>query len=1040
MCFRLRRYPFVFLALAILAPPLKGQDRAEFDEQLRGAIESADDEVVGELVRANRLDVLPFVRAILDEGARARLGGDHSLFDRTLASAISLGRLFEKIYGERSVSILASHYASWTDNQLRIKQVADSLQVEGTSKRANRDTRDLAFTDYERALELYKEIGDEPGEATVLGGLGYVAYYKDGQLALDYNTQALEMRRRVDDRLQIGNALNTIALVYRVRLKNLEAAIDYYAQARVIREEIGDYRGLGRTLAFLGDMLYRDFGRLEEALENFLSAYEVDMIAGDSARAASALNVTGTLMVDLGRYSEALEPLNRSREMRMELGDLEGAAAVTNNLGIAYRRLGDFDAAIESYQTVVQFAREDENTELEAQALNNIAVVFIWAERPERVISFAERAKTAYENIGSMEGVLSATINLGSAQFELRKYESARSHAEMAVALADSLEDRIRKIESLNLLANVQNRTGNYDQAIENYEQALEIAEYMSLPDQIFAAILGLGEVYERSGEYERAIAHYEEAFALLERTRSELETGEDKSGFFKQQRYAFEAYVHFLSKLYLQGTQGMPAMRAFLVAERAKARTFLDELSASIAGVQGGVADELLEEQNDNLRQIAEMRGNIQYEAQFSDADQDAIARWREALGKLEDQFADLQRRIRTENPRYADLHYPEPSSIENIQANILDEDTALFAYAVGDSSTTLWVLTSETTDLFVLPGRSELVAKVDAFRFALTDPTRADEVQFTRTSFALYEALIKPAKSYVDDAVHLIIVPDGILSYVPFEALVQSETVSKSFSEMPFLLNDVSISYAQSASVLDRIISDRDSRTAQPDRDLLAFGDPVFAASNLGELVSPTIGRSGALFEPLPFSGIEVQSISDLFEPDRIDVYVRDDARESVLKERIASRSYRFLHLATHGLIDEEEPDFSSIVLTTTDDDGQDGFLLAAEIFNLELDVDLVVLSACETGLGQMIKGEGIVGLTRAFMYAGAPSLVVSLWKVADESTSQLMELFYNAMVQQNASKVKALRDAKLQLISVEELAHPFHWAPFVLVGDWK
>ena len=731
MCYRLRRCPFFFLSLVILATRVTGQDRAVFDVELRAALESNNDDAIGELVGANRLDVLPFVRAILDEGARARLDEDRELFERSLEFASTLGNFFVEIYGERSISILASHYASWSNDQLRIKQVADSLQVEGTSKRTNRNTRDEAFKDYERALELYEQIADEPARATVLGGLGYVAYYRDGQSALDFNTRALESRRSIDDRIQIGNALNTIATVYRVRLDDPESALDYYRQALEIRRSIGDFKGLGRTLAFTGDLLYQIFGRFEEALDYFLESFDAYMMAGDSTRAASALNVAGTLMTDLGRYSDALEPLGRARDMLLEMGDVKGASGATNNMGMAYRRLGDFDAAMEAYQLVVRRAREQGLPELEAQALNNIASVFIWAERSARAIPFAERAKKAYEAAGSDDGIHAATNNLASAYFELREYERAREYVTEAVSLADSLEDLILQVESLSLLANIQTRTGDFDPAIENYHRTRELAEYMSLPNYVFAAILGLGEVYERSGSPDEAIASYEEAFTLLERMRNEQQTGRDKAGFFSQQRYAFDAYIHFLSKLHLAGANGAPMMRAFLVAERAKARSFLDELAASIAGVQGGISDELEAEQKELLGLIAEMRGNIQYESQFSDADQDAIAEWRTALSDYEDQFTDLKRRLRRENPRYSSLHYPEPSSIEDLQKNVLEDGTALLAYSVGDTSSTLWVVTKEAAELFMLPSRDKISAGVDVFRFALSDPDLANRAR---------------------------------------------------------------------------------------------------------------------------------------------------------------------------------------------------------------------------------------------------------------------------------------------------------------------
>jgi len=191
---------------------------------------------------------------------------------------------------------------------------------------------------------------------------------------------------------------------------------------------------------------------------------------------------------------------------------------------------------------------------------------------------------------------------------------------------------------------------------------------------------------------------------------------------------------------------------------------------------------------------------------------------------------------------------------------------------------------------------------------------------------------------------------------------------------------------------------------------------------------------------YKRLEYSGKEIENIASLFKKGNAEVYLRNDATEENVKKEGELKKFNYIHFATHGFIDESKPDFSSLVLTKNNNSIEDGFLQATEIFNLDLKADLVVLSACQTGLGKLVRGEGMVGLTRAFMYAGTPTVMVSLWSVSDVSTSTLMREFYRNLVKEKLSKTDALRNAQLSMLGNEKFAHPFYWAPFVLVGDWR
>jgi CHAT domain-containing protein len=338
----------------------------------------------------------------------------------------------------------------------------------------------------------------------------------------------------------------------------------------------------------------------------------------------------------------------------------------------------------------------------------------------------------------------------------------------------------------------------------------------------------------------------------------------------------------------------------------------------------------------------------------------------------------------------------------------------------------------------MYKLPDEKKIKEQVETIRFALLDPKQEASDFFSKAGCLLYEELIKPAEPYLSGKSRLIIIPDGILNYLPYEVLLtdNKQIAQKgSYSALPFLVKKYPVSYGQSASVLKTLLSEQKKSgiTKPGNKKLIAFGDPISDTKDVPLFASP------ASYNRLQYSRQEVERISALFKEKNSEIYLGKDATEENLKRNSNLKNFNYLHFATHGSIDEEKPDLSSLVLAKGANSSEDGYLQASEIFNLKLNADLVVLSACQTGLGKLVRGEGMVGLTRSFMYAGTPSVLASLWSVSDLSTASLMEQFYRNLIKNKLSKTEALRKAQLTLMSDEKYAHPFYWAPFVLFGDW-
>jgi len=422
--------------------------------------------------------------------------------------------------------------------------------------------------------------------------------------------------------------------------------------------------------------------------------------------------------------------------------------------------------------------------------------------------------------------------------------------------------------------------------------------------------------------------------------------------------------------------------------------------------------------------------------------------------------------------HPRYATLTgVTEPLTLKQIQQKVVQPGTFLIDYLVGEDQTIVWIIGKNSFIHEKLDLKREYLEKmVTNLRQPFRDVKEGKIKNLANISFdlklsqQLYQQVFQTIEKYLEKDNHLIIVPDGILHYLPFEALVTNiekkqfdrNIIFSRYENAHYLVEKYAISYSPSASVLDPelFISDKKQKK---EGQLLAFGNPDFsraretikfvedekeeASSNYFTLVSRS--SRGGIFDQLPKSEEEVKAIAEILKPSTL--YIGKDAKEENFKEK--SGYFSNVHLATHCILEETQPMYSRIVFAQDDDPIEDGFLHTYEVFNLKLNADLVTLGACETGLGKLSRGEGLIGLTRAFMYAGAPSVVVSLWSV-DESTAELMTYFYQNL-KNRITKVEALRQAKIKLLSSRgkfltekqfSFAQPYLWAPFVLIGEQK
>src|SRR5215831_13579227 len=530
-------------------------------------------------------------------------------------------------------------------------------------------------------------------------------------------------------------------------------------------------------------------------------------------------------------------------------------------------------------------------------------------------------------------------------------------------------------------------------------------------------------------------------------------------------------------------------AAESFRIAEAGRARSLLDMLSEVNAQIIEGVPPELLKKKQDNLdrqQQIAEQLTGIALSGDQKRKPSDLESE----LDKLQTEFDENENQIRTASPKYAALTGGQPLALAEVQQKVLDDNTVLLEYALGTDNSYLFAVTKSGVSLYKLPRRAEVDKLATDFRAQLIPPklqrrivgidVAADQQRglgvvqgpaedlppFVAASNALYKAVVEPAATVIADK-RLLVVAGGALNYIPFEALLKNGD-GADYASLNYLVKTNEIVYSPSASVIAAI---RQNSSGAAGKSMLLVADPVFSADDprakgtgtaaaSGETRGLGLGLEAAVNDvtassdasPASAGGLHLARLSGTrTEADEIskiakgggaqaDLWTDLNASEDNVKARDVA-GYRYVHVATHGLLDADRPQFTGVVLSLVGNKTNDGFLRTDEIFNLKLGSPLVMLSACETGLGKEKRGEGVIGLTRAFMYAGAPTVGVSLWSVADKSTADLMTDFYKRLLAPTpTSAATAMRDAQLAMINGKKYSAPFYWAPFVLVGEWK
>lgn len=885
-----------------------------------------------------------------------------------------------------------------------------------------------------RASELSRELGDKQNQAKWLGNVG-VAHRYLGEFteALNSLTQALEIDRQLKNRSSEEYDLGNMGDVY-IELGEYRKALEYHTKALAITREVGNKRNEAIDLGNIG-AIYSYMGDYPNSLKYRELALKIDRELGLKGDEGIDLGNVGLTHYDLGNYTKALEYLVQALKIAQEIEDKGSIAHWMLAMASCYYTLGILPKALEYNKKATEIVKEIGDKVQEARCLGTDGVFYTELKDYPRSLECFDKALEIFVENGAKREEAIALGNIATVCTETGDFLKALGYQEKALAINKEIGNMFNEGETYNGLGALYLKSKQYQSSIQSFKKALKIGKEISVPKIIWEAHAGLGTGYEEAGNYSEAMTHYKASVEAIENIRGGLLSEEQKLSFLENKIETYKKVQGLLFKLYQEDQTKGFAEEAFEYAERAKARSLLDLLVESKIDIHQGGDTGLINQEKDLFRKITE----IQAELKAKHLTEDDADKLRGPLEKEERLLDQLRVKLRNSSPAYANLKYPEPVSLGEAQKTILGEKDLVLEYSLGEKHSYLWAITKTDYGIYQLSSKDEIAEKMEKYLHLISKPP-SPETSDHALGRELYDMLVRPAQKYLESGSNVIVVPDGILYYLPFETLIYNSEQGGS----RYFIESNKVSYVPSLSLLGILKTQKREGTPSRRSELLAFGNPDFgeeskspASAELAE--RGLYGECGFKFVSLPYSEEEVRNIASFFPKELTSVFVRERAKEEVVKNEDLTK-YKRVHFATHAVLDEKFPSRSCIVLTLDEDPSEDGYLQLNEIFNLKLDADLVVLSACETGRGKLVEGEGLIGLSRGFFYAGANSILLSLWSVNDRSTAQLMENFYRYL-HEGKEKSEALRQAKIDFLKGElpSLRHPYYWAPFILLGRY-
>ncbi|MCF8129951.1 MAG: CHAT domain-containing protein [Deltaproteobacteria bacterium] len=875
----------------------------------------------------------------------------------------------------------------WAQKKPDSKDQAEALIKLGLI-RARMEQYDSAISALEEGAEIMANLELEDLQVAALNDLGIVLENAtDYHRALTQFQTAAELSKNLDKKERLARQHMRMGRIYDLRMSQYAKAKTHYLRALEL------YKALNKTEETAQALL--DAGRCDRLLGNFKGAedqYEKALkLLGEGKQKADNKILAGILMEQANnhwfqaRYQEAFKGRLKVYQMALKNNWTLEQVNSLNTAGLIWWTLGDHGAALRELEKALELAktlsaRRDET----ATTLNNMGLVYRDMGNYEKALKTLDQALAIDREINSKWAIAYDLKNLALTRLRMGDAEKAVPLFEEALALAKSIGNRINQAKILVGYADALMALKRLDEAKTRFDEALDLSRQMALREVEWRALFGLAQLQLTGDQKAEARTLLQEAVQVIEEMRTEIKLDQLKDGFIANKMGVYETLVSLLVDMGRDSD-------AFYVAERSRARNLIDLLGNQRLSLHGAVNQKLYDEEKALKNQIAEYEALM---AQATDPKEKAI--YSKALDQARDRYRDLLLEMQLKNPDLASILSVDPLTLPQVQ-ELLEPGTAILAYYLVPDEILCWFITHDQVKLFRTPlGRQTLAQSVLDYRRTLQNLEPA-EIQ----SRELYDWLLSPLKERLKGVKTLGIVPHHILHHLSFATL---------FDGKAYLVDQAPLFSLPSTSILRHTAKNRDM---EKNTKVLAVGNP--------DLKNPALA--------LPFAEKEVASIGWRFP--NVTVLTGDKATEGWVVRNISD--FGIIHLASHGEFDPVNPLFSSVKLARDDQD--DGDLRASEIFGLDIQASLVMLSACQTGLGKITGGDDVIGMNRAFLYAGTNAIMSSLWRVSDISTALLVKQFYREF--KTLSKAESLKRA-MQHVK-KRFPHPGYWGAFVLVGDY-
>ncbi len=824
-------------------------------------------------------------------------------------------------------------------------------------------------------------------------------------------------------------------------LQSLKQAISKWEKALFLWQKVEDKRWQTTIVLGIG-RIYDDLGDKQQSQKFYEQALQLNSSTGDKSERATILNNLGKVHNDLGNRKEALKSYNQALQILPLNGSIEDEAqkaTTLSNIGFVYKDLGDFQQALKFYNQALPLMQKVKDKSGEAKTRNNIAGIYDSFGDKQKALNFYNQALSLSQEVNDKNAEAATLNNIGFVYKDLVNFKKSLEKLNQALRLRKEIGDKSGEAITRNNLGTVHFLLEDKKQALEFYKQALPLNREVEDKNGEAITLHNIAKTHRDNGNLQTALTNSKAAVDIIENLRTKVDSNELRTSYFATVQDIYKLHIDILMQLHKQNPSLGYDAQALAASEKSRARGLLELLTEANADIRKGVNPELVAQEK-RLQQLINSKEKLRLET-VSDKNKsdnliskDAAQRYKKEVQNHINELNQLKAKIKTTSPKYAALKYPEPLNLPKIQQQ-LDKDTVLLQYSLGEKRSYLWKVTPDSLDSYELPKSQQIEETANKLRNLLQDPSMqgVSPQETGKAATELSKLILAPVADKLGKK-RLVIVGDDALQYIPFAALAdlnseqrqslytkdsqpeaRNQLEQRDINYQPLLINH-EIVHLPSASTIDILRKETAQRPIAP-KTLAVLADPVFhkddkrvtgktdsSSNNIDDIDVEALRSSLRNFNlneihALPNTRKEAEEILKLVSPENSLKAFDFDANYNWATQKQLS-NYRYLHFATHGFVHPTDPKLSGIVLSLLDKQGDrqsSGFLRLHELFNLNFPAELVVLSACKTGLGKEVKGEGLVGLTRGLMYAGAERVVVSLWNVKDDATSLLMRQFF-------------------------------------------